>query len=76
MLAPFVYECAACDARFSMLVPEPPPETQRCISCSAEGARLLCKAGEQKGDLHRFSSHPRILDGDTKGVRPQPRFKP
>jgi hypothetical protein len=25
MLAPFVYECAACDARFSMLVPEPAP---------------------------------------------------
>jgi len=66
MVAAFVYECAACDARFSLLVPEPAPETQTCISCFAKGARLLCRAGEQKGDLHRFSSRPRILETENK----------
>jgi hypothetical protein len=65
MPAVYIYECAACDARFSMIMPEPPPETQPCIHCFAKGARVVCKEGEQEGDLHRFPSKTKILEGAT-----------
>lgn len=47
VFAVFVYECAACDARASIIESDRPPETERCISCRAESARLLCRGGEQ-----------------------------
>jgi hypothetical protein len=59
----YVYECAACDARFSMIEPDPPSQTESCMHCFAKGARLVCKAGEQQGDLHRFPSRTKLLDG-------------
>ena len=61
----YVYECAARDARFSMIEPDPPSQTESCIYCFAKGARLVCKAGEQQGDLHRFPSQTKLLDGTT-----------
>jgi hypothetical protein len=67
MPAVYIYECAACDARFSMIMPEPPPQTQSCIHCFAKGADLVCKEGEQEGDLHRFPTQTKILDGSTPG---------
>jgi hypothetical protein len=56
MPAVYIYECAACDARFSLLGPEPPAPTQTCIHCFAKGAHLVCRGGEQEGPLHRFPS--------------------
>ena len=35
------------------------------VHCFAKGARLVCKAGEQEGDLHRFPSQTKLLDGTT-----------
>jgi len=61
----FVYECAACDAQFSLLQLDPPPAIECCISCQAQGARLIDRAGEQVGSLHRFSKHPQIIDGPS-----------
>ncbi len=65
MPAVYIYECAACDARFSLLGPEPPPETQSCIHCFAKGARLVCREGEQEGPLHRMPIQTKGLNGTT-----------
>jgi hypothetical protein len=65
MSAVYIYECAACDARFSLLAPDPPPQTQSCIHCFAKGAHLVCREGEQEGSLHRFPSETKILDGSA-----------
>ena len=45
-----------------MIEADPPSVTEGCIWCRAGGARLVCKKGEQVGDLHRFSKRPQIVD--------------
>ncbi len=46
-----------------MIEPGPPSQTERCINYLAKGVRLVSREGEQKGDPHRFPSHPILLDG-------------
>lgn len=67
------YECAACDARFSMIMPDSAAQSQSCIHCFAKGAHLVCREGEQEGDLHRFPSHATILNGSISGGVRKPR---
>jgi hypothetical protein len=49
----YVYECAACSGRFTILEPYPPRETEACIFCQARGARRIAREGEQDGPFHR-----------------------
>jgi len=62
----YVYECAACGARFSLLcLSETIPEAQTCIACHAGGARRIAKEGEQDGPLHVIpKKQPELIEGE------------
>ena len=63
----YVYECAACGGRFSLLcLSEMIPEVRTCISCYAKGARRIAKGGEQEGPLHIIPEKwPEPIEGDV-----------
>jgi DNA-directed RNA polymerase subunit RPC12/RpoP len=63
----YVYECAACGGRFSLLcLSETIPEAQTCIACHAKGARRIAKEGEQDGPLHIIpKKQPEPIEGEV-----------
>ncbi|MGA7764933.1 MAG: hypothetical protein WCA27_01785 [Candidatus Sulfotelmatobacter sp.] len=73
----YVYECAACGGRFSLLcLSETIPEVQTCISCNAKGARRIAKEGEQDGPLHIIpKSQPEPIEGEVTGSGHPKRLK-
>jgi DNA-directed RNA polymerase subunit RPC12/RpoP len=74
----YVYECAACGARFSLLcLSETIPEAQTCIACHARGARRIAKEGEQDGPLHVIpKKQPELIEGEVAGSEHPKRLKP
>ena len=63
----YVYECAACGGRFSLVcLSETIPEAQTCISCHAKGARLIGREGQQDGPLHIIpKEQPEPIEGEV-----------